>query len=160
MSADATPGTAEPFIAELKHWRDIRGFSQSALAKESATRRPTCQGRSGHQRPSRSFADHADRVLRAGGALSRSIRELGEPAGRGPETPGHVRDAGSLSDARPSSLIVEHDDAELVYDAHVYRACQRRKLFNATSGPYPIPHPDIRRPLSTAIPSGLTSSTA
>ena len=34
MSNETTPGAAEPFIAELKHWRDIRGFSQSALAKE------------------------------------------------------------------------------------------------------------------------------
>lgn len=137
MSAEATPGTAEPFIAELKHWRDIRGFSQSALAKEVGyTPSYVSKVESGHQRPSRSFADHADRVLRAGGALSRSIRELGNhQRGSRPEMPGHVRDAGTPADAQPSSLIVEHDDAELVYDAHVYRACQRRKLLNATSGP-------------------------
>jgi transcriptional regulator with XRE-family HTH domain len=29
----ATSGPAEAFIAELKHWRDVRGLSQSVLAK-------------------------------------------------------------------------------------------------------------------------------
>jgi hypothetical protein len=88
-------------------------------------------------------------VLRAGGALSRSIRELeNHQRESAPETPSHVRDAGMPTDAQPSSLIVEHDDAELVYDEHVYRASQRRKLFNAKRRTgHAVPHPDIRRSL-------------
>jgi hypothetical protein len=49
--------------------------------------------------------------------------------------PGPLRDAGTAAETQPPSLIVEHDDAELIYDEHVYHASQRRKLLNASSEP-------------------------
>ena len=137
MSNKTTPGAAEPFIAELKHWRDIRGFSQSALAKEVGyTPSYISKVESGHQRPSRSFADLADKVLRTGGALSRSIRESATHHREGqPEDPNQGRDPGTQTETQTPSLIVEHDDAGLTYDDHTYHAFQRRKLFNASREP-------------------------
>ena len=91
---------------------------------------------SGHRRPSRSFADLADKVLRTGGALSRSIRESASHHREGqPEDPSQGRDPGAQTEAQTSSLIVEHDDAGLTYDDHTYHAFQRRKLFNASREP-------------------------
>lgn len=76
MPTDQQP--AEAFIAELKRWRDVRGVSQSALAKQVGYD-PSYVSKveSGQQRPSVAFADAADKVLRAGGAIRRAFTELG-----------------------------------------------------------------------------------
>ena len=59
------------FIAELKHWRDVRGLSQSALARlVSYDPSYVSKVESGQQRPSSTFAESADRVLRTGGSLA------------------------------------------------------------------------------------------
>ena len=85
MSNETTPEAAEPFIAELKHWRDIRGFSQSALAKEVGyTPSYISKVESGHQRPSRSFADLADKVLRTGGGAQQKYPGISKPPPRRP----------------------------------------------------------------------------
>ncbi|MFK0190676.1 peptide deformylase [Kitasatospora sp. NPDC090308] len=130
-----TPGN-EPFIAELKRWRDVRGKSQSALAKlVGYTPSYVSKVESGQQRPSASFAEQADRVLQAGGALHRAFTEA-EAQGRLESAMPHPAALEpSAGDSQPTSLIVKHDDAELYYDGRSYRATQRRWLYNASSDP-------------------------
>ena len=137
MTTEDASGAGEPFIGELKYWRDVRGFSQSALAKEVGyTPSYVSKVESGHQRPSRSFADHADGVLHAGGALSRAFRDYETRRHASPvNLPDHQREPGTAAESPPSSLLVEHDDAELFYDGASYRATQRRRLLNASSDP-------------------------
>ncbi|WP_327681066.1 helix-turn-helix domain-containing protein [Kitasatospora sp. NBC_00458] len=80
------PQSVEPFIAELKRWRDVRGLSQSALAKAVGyTPSYVSKVESGQQRPSRAFAEQADRVLHAGGALRRAFGEIEARMGPGVE---------------------------------------------------------------------------
>jgi transcriptional regulator with XRE-family HTH domain len=122
----------------LKHWRDVRGLSQKALAKKVGyTPSYVSKVESGQQRPSIAFAKQADTVLHAGGALRRAYHEFerhlhDEPAA-------HHRHVGTSvshhADGNPASLIVEHDDAELRYDGRIYHAFQRRKLHNASNEP-------------------------
>ncbi len=137
MTTEDPSGAGEPFIGELKHWRDVRGFSQSALAKVVGyTPSYVSKVESGHQHPSRSFADHTDGVLHAGGALSRAFRDYETRRRASPVSlPDHPREPGAAADSPPSSLLVEHDDAELFYDGASYRATQRRRLLNASSDP-------------------------
>ncbi|WP_436775668.1 peptide deformylase [Yinghuangia sp. YIM S09857] len=125
---------AEPFIAELKRWREVRGLSQSALAKAVGyTPSYVSKVESGQQRPSQSFAEQADRVLNAGGAIKRAFNEL-EPVERATAGVPHAG-SDSATDVQPSSLIVKHDDAELRYDGRYYRATQRRLIYNASPDP-------------------------
>lgn len=129
-----TPNS-EPFIAELKRWRDVRGLSQSALAKAvQYTPSYVSKVESGQQRPSRSFAEQADQVLHAGGSLRRAFSDL-EAQGRGNGLPNQHTPEHSPNDGQPSSLIVQHDDAELYYDGATYRATQRRQIYNASPDP-------------------------
>ncbi|MEV4614880.1 peptide deformylase [Kitasatospora sp. NPDC049258] len=127
---------AEPFIAELKRWRDVRGLSQSALAKAVGyTPSYVSKVESGHQRPSAPFAEQADRVLHAGGALRRAFREI-ETLPRLDASNAHPADVDAPGgDSQPASVIVKHDDAELFYDGRTYRATQRRQLYNASPDP-------------------------
>ncbi|GAA2820533.1 hypothetical protein GCM10010441_51110 [Kitasatospora paracochleata] len=129
------PQPAEPFIAELKRWRDVRGLSQSALAKAVGyTPSYVSKVESGQQRPSKSFAEQSDRVLHAGGALRRALAEA-EAQAR-PEPLAHqVAAEVPAGEAQPASVIVQHDDAELYYDGRTYRATQRRQLYNASPDP-------------------------
>lgn len=126
------PGQPEQdFIAELKRWRDVRGLSQSALGKAVGyTPSYVSKVESGQQRPSASFAQQADDVLSAGGAIRRAHRDL-EAAGR-PASPTH---SASAPDDHATSLIVEHEDTSLVYDGRTYRATQRRQLYNDSPDP-------------------------
>jgi peptide deformylase len=128
------PG-AEPFIAELKRWRDVRGVSQSALAKAVGyTPSYVSKVEGGQQRPARGFAEQADRVLHAGGALRRTFNEI-EPQARSEAVPHQQAPDSSGADSQPASVIVQHDDAELHYDGTTYRATQRRQLYNASPDP-------------------------
>jgi peptide deformylase len=128
---------AEAFIAELKRWRDVRGFSQSALAKEVGyTPSYVSKVEAGTQRPSATFSDSADRVLRTGGALRRALADISARAREGGDA-GRRRAADRLPspDLPPGSLIVEHDEAVLTYDGHAYHAFQRRRLHNTSNDP-------------------------
>ncbi|MGW6287843.1 peptide deformylase [Streptomyces sp. NPDC055107] len=122
----------EAFIAELKRWRDVRGISQTALAKlVGYTPSYISKVEGGQQRPSGEFVTSADRELRAGGALMRAYAELD---GRTPAA--HLRaPENGASDGRGTSLTVEHEDTTLHYDGHVYRATQRRLLRNDSLDP-------------------------
>ncbi|MFF4748564.1 peptide deformylase [Streptomyces sp. NPDC001270] len=128
--------TEELFIAELKRWRDVRGVSQSALAKAVGyTPSYVSKVESGQQRPSVSFADEADRFLRAGGAIRRSFADLEARGRNGGATPHAHKSDAQHGVAQPTSIVVEHEDSELFYDGRSYRATQRRKLYNASSDP-------------------------
>ncbi|QCX81219.1 Peptide deformylase 2 [Streptomyces sp. YIM 121038] len=122
---------AEAFIAELKHWRDIRGKSQSKLAREVGyTPSYVSKVEGGQLAPSEEFAAAADDVLQSGGALRRAFREI---AKHGRPTAPHPGPA--VEDAHATSLIVEHEDTTLAYDGRTYRASQRRRLFNDSPDP-------------------------
>jgi peptide deformylase len=122
---------AEAFIAELKHWRDVRGKSQSKLAREVGyVPSYVSKIEGGQLPPSEEFAAKADDVLQAGGALRRAFRELakhGSPVAPHPGSNGE--------DSHTTNLIVEHEDTTLHYDGHVYRATQRRRLYNDSPDP-------------------------
>ena len=132
--ADDSP--AEAFIAELKHWREVRGLSQSALARlVSYAPSYVSKVETGQQRPSDAFATGADDALRTGGALRRRFltleqwwRRPGTAAIKGPDRP-------PSPDPQPGGLVVEHDEAELRYDGATYRTLQRRKLLNTGDTP-------------------------
>lgn len=118
------------FIAELKHWRDVRGFSQSRLGERVGyTPSYVSKVESGTQKPSTSFARQADEVLRAGGAIRSAFREL---EGRPVAVP---HPAAAPEQEHAASLIVEHEDTSLFYDGHAYRATQRRLLYNDSPEP-------------------------
>ncbi|MEU5900605.1 peptide deformylase [Streptomyces venezuelae] len=122
---------AEAFIAELKHWRDIRGKSQSKLAREVGYTPSYVSKVEGGQLPaSEEFANLADDALQAGGAIRRAFRDIvkhGHPVAPHPASNGE--------DSHTTNLIVEHEDTTLHYDGHVYRATQRRRLYNDSPDP-------------------------
>ncbi|MFJ7069328.1 peptide deformylase [Streptomyces sp. NPDC101115] len=125
-----TTEPGEAFVAELKRWRDVRGFSQSALATQVGyTPSYVSKVEGGQLMPSASFARLADDVLRAGGAIVRAYRDL-EAAGRAdvPHQP-------APDEPHTASLLVEHEDTTLYYDGSTYRATQRRKLRNDSPDP-------------------------
>ncbi|MFF2475111.1 peptide deformylase [Streptomyces sp. NPDC058066] len=123
--------SGDEFIAQLKYWRDVRGTSQSKLAgKVGYTPSYVSKVESGQLTPSASFATQSDDVLRADGALARAFRDL-ESHGRTAAVP---HQAGP-EENHATSLIVEHEDTTLHYDGHVYRATQRRRLYNDSPDP-------------------------
>jgi peptide deformylase len=133
----STTGTGGPnaaanvFAGELERWRDVRGFSRAALAKVMGYDRSyVSKVLSGAERPSETFAEHAEAALRAGGALHNAFREFEtqRPAKTRPTVP-------PMPDAASGSLVVNHDDATLRYDDGVYRLTQRRHLVNHGTEP-------------------------
>jgi peptide deformylase len=126
---------AEVFIAELKHWRDVRGLSQSALARlVSYDPSYVSKVETAQQRPSDAFAAGADEVLRTGGALKRSFYELEQWWRRTGSAPAKGTSA-PPAEPHPAGLVVEHDEAELRYDGSTYHPFQRRKIRNVGDTP-------------------------
>ncbi len=138
MTSDqAEDGPFFAFLGELKRWRDVRGLSQSALAeKVGYTPSYVSKVESGRQKPSVEFAEHADEVLRAGGALRRTYQECRRDD-RSAVTMAsrHGADSSGSSEPKPSIVVVEHDDAALRYDGRFYHASQRRRLRNESPDP-------------------------
>jgi peptide deformylase len=133
--AQPSPGPGDAFVAELKRWRDVRGVSQSALAKKVGyTPSYISKVESGQQHASVTFAEQADAILRTGGALRRAHHESERPS-RSDTAAARMTGQPVREDQSAGSLVVEHDDAELHYDGHVYRPTQRRKLYNASEAP-------------------------
>ncbi|MFI9465721.1 peptide deformylase [Streptomyces xiamenensis] len=126
-----TTEAEDAFRAELKRWRDVRGRSQSALAREVGYG-PSYVSKveGGTQRPSEAFALAADRVLQAGGSITHAHRELS--GGRGAVPRQQASEPGAPHE---SSLIVRHEDTRLHFDGTVYRATQRRELYNDSPDP-------------------------
>lgn len=128
-------GPAEAFVAELKHWRDVRGLSQATSAKQVGYDASyVSKVENGRQRPSDEFAHNADRVLRSGGALRRAFLSL-ESGEHAATQHRHPTPEALTSRQGAPNLLVEHDDAELVYDGSHYHPHQRRRLYNASRDP-------------------------
>ncbi|MGZ3140562.1 peptide deformylase [Lentzea chajnantorensis] len=132
----------EAFIAELRHWREVSGYSQKALARAvgydasyiSKVERGTVM-------PSRSFAELADRQMQAGRALVRRWNDL-QPTATASPVAGRSGDvAGDDPQSAPGpALIVEHEHATLTYveDQNgngVWRTSIRRQLHNVGTEP-------------------------
>jgi hypothetical protein len=88
---------------------------------------------SGHERPSREFAKAADEALGAGGAIKRAWVGDFDPVVSSSPSPGPVDQVPLPLSAM--SVVVVHDDAELVYDGSNYRAVMRRTLENNGTEP-------------------------
>lgn len=130
----ATPaGPARIFAAELRRWRrEVRAMSMQALADQMGFDRSyVSHVEAGRYVPSADFARRADRVLSAGGQLW-SIWQAESVSRTGAARPVPRPVAGGQS---AGGLIMERDDAELRYADGVYRAIQRRWIFNAGTEP-------------------------
>ncbi len=113
-----------------------RGLSQKALAaKVSYTPSYVSKVEGGHQNPSVEFAREADNVLRAGRALRRAFIDHNTWLKEQDPDRRMSTDEGRLHEDQQASLVVEHDDTELVYDGRCYRAIMRRRLRNASDQP-------------------------
>lgn len=123
------------FVAEFRHWRDVSGLSRTALAKVMGySRSYVSKVESGSEHPSKEFMIAAEGALNAGGALKRAWRE--QEASRTPPRR-HPQSTASTPDSGASGLVVEHDHAELFFDAdrRIYRLTQRRRLINNGNQP-------------------------
>lgn len=122
---------ADPFVSELKHWRDVRGYSQTRLAGLMGFDRSyISKVETGGERVTWPFAKRAENVLNAGGALLRAWREGDAQRTERPEPiPMPVENDPA------ASISVEHDHARLSYDGKVYTATQRRRLYNGGNEP-------------------------
>jgi peptide deformylase len=128
------PAGQDVFVAEFRRWRDLSGWSRTALAKAMGySRSYVSKVESGTEHASREFVKTADSMLNTGGALQRAWREQ------------EIVRATAATKAEPSAtatvdpangLLVEHDHAELYYDGEIYRLTQRRRLVN--NGDQPI----------------------
>jgi peptide deformylase len=142
--AQQNPAVAA-FIAELRHWREVAGCSQKALAKlVGYTPSYVSKVERGTVLASRSFAELADQHLHAGRALIRRWREmhealveLSEGRPRRDEPP-----ADDPQSAPGADLVVEHEQAELTYRDGVYKTHIRRQLRN--TGDQPVTHYLVR----------------
>lgn len=135
QSADGTAPEQDVFVAEFRRWRDVRGLSRSALARQmDYSRSYVSKVESGSEHASREFAQAADAALNAGGALRRSWRD--QHSGQGPNTPRQSGPPTTAGVETAGELLVEHDHAELVYDRGFYRATMRRHLVN--NGQHPV----------------------
>ncbi|WP_405084492.1 peptide deformylase [Microbispora sp. NBC_01389] len=134
---DAAQQAASALIAELRHWREVAGVSQKALAKlVGYTPSYISKIESGSLIPSREFVESADEHLRTGNALLRRWKALRDA---GAENRGE-RHQGSISGDDPqaapgNSLIVEHEKAELAFRDGMFKTCIRRHLQNAGNEP-------------------------
>lgn len=138
QSDEATRETLNAFIAELRHWREVAGVSQKALAKlVGYTPSYVSKVETGALVPSREFAERADSHLRAGRALLRRWKALQEAIGDTGHTAGRHQDSGGedLQTGQGTALVVEHENAELSYVDGVFRSLVRRQLRNVGSEP-------------------------
>lgn len=138
---ETSPGSpaTDSFIAELRHWREVAGCSQKALAASVGyTPSYVSKVETGTVVPSRGFAEAADRHLRAGNAL---IRHWIEMQGALKITQSNARSHGDAprQDVVPAAfgpeLVVEHEQAELASVDGMFRTRIRRQLRNVGAQP-------------------------
>lgn len=124
------------FIAELRHWREVAGYSQKALAKlVGFTPSYVSKVERGTLAASRQFAELADQHLRAGRALIRRWRDMHEALA---ELSGDKTQHDDVDDAQSApepELVVEHEQGELIYRNGVYQTRVRRQLRNTGEQP-------------------------
>jgi peptide deformylase len=135
---DTTAATqaAEDFIADLKHWREVRGLSQKRLAADMAYDASyVSKIESAQQQPTHEFARRADEVLNAGGSLIRRYRDY--TSARSTSRAAHPRVHGANDDpgALSHSLLVRHEQAECRFADGIYHMHMRRQLYNASDVP-------------------------
>jgi peptide deformylase len=136
--AQQNPAVAA-FIAELRHWREVAGISQKALAKlVGYTPSYVNKVEHGTMLASRAFAEAADAQLHAGRALLRRWKDMHDAL---VELSGHRArhdepDGDSRQSAPEPDLFVEHEQAELTFRDGVYQTRIRRQLRN--TGPQPV----------------------
>lgn len=123
----------EEFVAEFRHWREVRGLSRTALGKQMGYHRSyVSKVESGDEHGSAEFVHAAESVLKTGGALRRAWQKKQTHTN---PTPSAAAPEPQLSTEPHGELVVDHDHAELVYDHGVYRATMRRRLVNQGSQP-------------------------
>jgi peptide deformylase len=124
------------FIAELRHWREVAGYSQKALAKlVGFTPSYVSKVERGSLGASRQFAVLADEQLRAGRAIVRRWRDMHDALA---ELSGERAQRDEADDPQPApepELVVEHEQGELIYRNGVYRTRIRRQLRNTGEQP-------------------------
>lgn len=129
----------DAFIAELRHWREVAGMSQKALARHVGyTNSYISKVENGTLVPSREFAENADKCLRAGNSLVRRWKELNQVLGDTPANR-HVPEQASVIEdsqsASASNLVVEHEHSELTFENGLFKTCVRRLLRNVGTDP-------------------------
>jgi peptide deformylase len=123
----------DPFVSEIKYWRDVRGLSQAGLASKMGYHRTYLSKIEGAQEPAtRDVATKAEEVLKSGGAL---LRAFGEGMDRRRAADPPARPSATVVPPRSTSILVMHDHALLAYDGSHYWATQRRQLFNGGDEP-------------------------
>ncbi len=137
-SAGQSP--ADEFIAELRHWREVAGYSQKALAKlVGYTPSYVSKVERGTVAPSKSFAEQADTQLRAGRALVRRWKAMQDvtapPSPKNRQQPAEAAAPDDPQSAPGPSLVVEHEHAELRYVDGMFRSLVRRQLSNVGTEP-------------------------
>jgi peptide deformylase len=126
----------ETFVAEFKHWRDVRGLSQSRLAdKMGYTRSYISKIETGREPPNADIARAADEALQTGGALRRAFLEFERRRDRPARTRPLAAFPAEPADVHALAVVIEHDEAHLSYDGSTFTAFQRRLLRNIGNGP-------------------------
>lgn len=129
--------TADTFVAELQHWRDVAGLSRKRLSERMGYDASYVgKVENGGARPTEDFARRADQTLKAGGAVVRKWREFDLAARRALRQDHEIAEPNPQPVPQPANgLIVEHDHAELVWVDGLYRPTQRRRIRNVGSEP-------------------------
>jgi peptide deformylase len=126
------------FIAELRHWREVAGFSQKALAKlVDYTPSYVNKVEHGTMLASRAFAESADHNLHAGRTLIRRWKDMHDAlAEMSADKPRHDESAADDPQSAPGpDLVVEHELAELTLRDGMYQTRIRRQLRNTGTQP-------------------------
>ena len=126
------------FVAELRHWREVAGFSQKALAKlVGYTPSYVNKVEHGTVLASRAFAESADQHLHAGRSLIRRWKDMHDAlAEMSADKPRHDEPAADDPQSAPGpDLVVEHELAELTLRDGMYQTRIRRQLRNTGTQP-------------------------
>ena len=126
------------FIAELRHWREVAGFSQKALAKlVDYTPSYVNKVEHGTMLASRGFAESADQHLHAGRSLIRRWKDMHDALVElSADKPRHDEPAADDPQSAPGpDLVVEHELAELTLRDGMYQTRIRRQLRNTGTQP-------------------------
>ncbi|MGH3567500.1 MAG: helix-turn-helix domain-containing protein [Pseudonocardia sp.] len=129
----------DAFVAELRHWREMSGHSQKALARVVGyTASYVSKVECGALVPSQGFAERADRHMNAGRVLIRrwkAMRDALAPTVGGNEQ--HAEPPSDDPQSAPSgtALRVEHEHAELSYLDDMFTTRVRRQLVNVGGEP-------------------------
>jgi peptide deformylase len=126
--------SSDSFVAELKRWRDVRGFSQTRLAALMGFDRSyVSKVETFGESATTAFVSRAEEVLNTGGALTRAWHGSGSV--RSKQRPPTPSDSAPVAEDQSGSLVVLHDHARLRYEDGCYTATHRRELLNAGDEP-------------------------